>query len=426
MVPPVVLGLLLPLLLLAPGGASAVTPAAHYVPHIDDAFTFQETISVGGGYGNYSGYSETDDVNGTLTVTAVAPNGTVTASYNYVQHYWNSTGTNVSWTTSGSFTFSSVTFRYVHGTDNQTGDNGTPTWFYMNNSLGTGATVSPLGTSLTIESTDYDYALETSAGSFVSTLAANGTGSYDRNDVYGSFVANWQYSSFFDPSTGYIVGYVYVEHDSNAQGDGFVYTDNLRVTHTTYALTTGASHGTYSVTVTESGLGATTRWMLTVDGLPVSGTGSSLVLTGLPNGTYAAYATARGYLSSPPSWSVTISGSDRGYSVSWSVFPPPAPPLNPLVVFVVPGVVILVVVVVLVLVLSRRSRRALPRHSAGGMPRYGGPVAGPPPPISLTPTDQPRIQQIVVKEVVKVKCAYCGSLIDSTAAACPFCGATRT
>ncbi|TMI68503.1 zinc-ribbon domain-containing protein [Candidatus Bathyarchaeota archaeon] len=32
----------------------------------------------------------------------------------------------------------------------------------------------------------------------------------------------------------------------------------------------------------------------------------------------------------------------------------------------------------------------------------------------------------MIKEVVKVKCKYCGALIDSTVQACPFCGAPRT
>lgn len=34
-------------------------------------------------------------------------------------------------------------------------------------------------------------------------------------------------------------------------------------------------------------------------------------------------------------------------------------------------------------------------------------------------------EQVVIKEIVKVKCQYCGALIDSTAEKCPFCGAPR-
>jgi rubrerythrin len=44
----------------------------------------------------------------------------------------------------------------------------------------------------------------------------------------------------------------------------------------------------------------------------------------------------------------------------------------------------------------------------------------------LTPSGQPAVQQIIIKETVKVNCRYCGSLIDSTAETCPFCGATRS
>jgi hypothetical protein len=87
------------------------------------------------------------------------------------------------------------------------------------------------------------------------------------------------------------------------------------------------------------------------------------------------------------------------------------------------GIVLLIVGVgILVYAFSRRSRRTLPKHPS----QQGYPQPGPPPPdIDLTPK-QPPVQQIVIKEVVKVKCGYCGALIDSTAQVCPICGAPRT
>jgi hypothetical protein len=84
-------------------------------------------------------------------------------------------------------------------------------------------------------------------------------------------------------------------------------------------------------------------------------------------------------------------------------------------------VIIIVVVMILIYTFSRRSRRTLPKHPS----QREYPQPGPPPPIDLTPK-QPPVQQIVIKEVVKVKCPYCGALIDSTADVCPICGAPRT
>ena len=84
--------------------------------------------------------------------------------------------------------------------------------------------------------------------------------------------------------------------------------------------------------------------------------------------------------------------------------------------------VVIVIVIILVYSLSRRGRKTLPQHSYQQPP----PPPGPPPEnINLTPK-QPQVQQIVIKEVVKVKCRYCGALIDSTAERCPICGAPRT
>ena len=54
---------------------------------------------------------------------------------------------------------------------------------------------------------------------------------------YGQFSATYTWKAYFDPSTGYIVGYEYVEHDTDPSGDGFTWTENLYVTSTSYSLT---------------------------------------------------------------------------------------------------------------------------------------------------------------------------------------------
>ncbi len=426
---------LLPLLLMlvapaaaapSPGPTVTVLPSAHYLPQPGDSLTFTETLTLGGGKGNYTGYWWEDAVNGTLSVTSVLSNGTDTASYDYVNHVWNSTGGSYVYPESGTFEFSATTYRYVKGTDNQTGENGTRVWFYMNNTDPVGAEFGQLSfpTGLTVSSRSADYDLNTGAGGFVSSIEAVSNGTYPL--TYG-FAASYAYREYFDPATGYVLGYLYVEHDYDSSGNGFVYMDNLRVTSTSFPLTAGATEKTYAVAVTQTGLPTSTAWAVVVDGLRYPGTGPTITVPALPNGTYAYLYTARGYTASPANGTFVVSGAATGVATSWATYPPAAPGVDPWVVLAV-FVIILALIVLIVWLLVRRRRAApgLPRHSAGGMPQFGPPpTAGGPPPISLQPGDQPRIQQVVVQEVVKVKCQYCGSLIDSTAPKCPFCGATR-
>ena len=99
---------------------------------------------------------------------------------------------------------------------------------------------------------------------------------------------------------------------------------------------------------------------------------------------------------------------------------------------VVPTIVLPEIIVIVALVLRARHRRA-GGMAAAGVPRHGAPGAPsfrqtfpPPPGVNLTPAGQPPVQQIVIKETVKVPCRYCGTLMDSTATVCPNCGAPRT
>jgi outer membrane lipoprotein-sorting protein len=310
-------------------------------------FEYSETVVLNNGVGNYSGYTESTAINGSIAVTSVLPNGTYSASYYNANAYQNNQGGQQSWTSSGTFVFSPQSYLYVNRTDNQVGYVNPHVWFVMDSSLPVGATFYLLSTQMTVASTSYNYALETAAGAYVKAIFAEGSSSYPRNDAYGVFTASYDWKAYFDPATGFIIGYVYSEQDSDPTGDGFAITDTLAVTHTNYPLTPG---------VAPSGSG--TNW--------------------------------------------------------------------PLIAAVV--VVIVVIVVVIALAISRsRRRRPIPRHSATGQVAYPSPPIGPPPPgISLTPSGQPAVQQIIIKETVKVNCRYCGSLIDSTVEKCPFCGATRT
>jgi hypothetical protein len=320
-------------LTLAPAHASA-----RYLPHNGDYFNYSETIDLNSGVGSYSGYTEHSDTTGGETMNMVLSNGTVAAHYGYTFSWSNSSGSTTNGGKSGNFTYSSTSLLYVQGTDNQTGYEHSPVWFYIDNTTQNGATFYLLGTLMTVHSTIAAFDLA-SQGRYVAAILAEGQSSYFRNDVYGQFNAAYTWDVYFDPSTGYIIGYSYVEHDSNSVGDGFTWTDNLHVTTTSYPLTTTN---------------------------------------------------------------------------------PPNPTLSSFLIYVAIGVLLLglLVVIVIAAVVIRRSRR-LPKHT------YFQDAGPAPPTVDLTPR-QPPAQQIVIKEVVKVKCQYCGALIDSTVEKCPFCGAPRT
>jgi hypothetical protein len=340
--------LALVVLLLLPSAALAAG-AGHYLPSTGDGFNYYETIFVTNGRGNYSGYTDEGYYNGSVAVTQSNASGIENASYQAGGIYVNGLGTETPWSEHGNFTFSALNFSYVTGTDNQTGYVHPYVWFYMNNSSARGDTFTILNTRMTVVATDDPFPLASSPTGYVATIYAEGSGVYQRNDAYGKFTASYTRQAYFDPHTGYIVGYVYTEIDTDGAGDGFTYTDRLTDTHTTFSLTPAPA---------------------------------------------------------PPS------------------SPPPPVPWTTIIVAVVAGIIVLVIVIVVVL-LWRRSHRTLPQHPTTPVPRTM-PSYAPPTPINLIPRDQPPVQQVVIRETVKVPCQYCGTLIDSTATTCPKCGATRT
>jgi hypothetical protein len=347
-----VVGLALLVVLLCAPAAAGV--GAGYTPKANDSFHYAETVVVNDGTGNYTGYTETTYVNGSINVNSIAANGTANTSYENSDSWVNNQGDAETWTSAGSFTFSAKTYEYVNGTDNQTGY--TPpiyVWFFMNNQLPAGGSFYLLNSQMNVVSTNYSYDLEGTG--YVATIYTEGTGTYQRNDDYGVFTASYTWKSYFDPATGYIVGYLYTEHDSDSAGDGFTYVDTLYVTGHSYPLTPAAA---------------------------------------------------------PP--------------------PSSSSPFSSTLVLVLIVVVILVIVIAVVAWLATRSRRSrprpLPQHAAAGNIGFGAPPPPPyaptggAPPINLTPSQQP-VPQVVLRETVKVKCRYCGTLIDVTDKVCPNCGA---
>lgn len=335
-------------LLLVPASARPA-PLAPYVPRTGDEFVYYETIYLNAGTGNYTGYTESSYLNGSVGVTLARTNGTESATYGWVDNWSNNQGASQQYAMSGNFTFNASAYEYRNGTDDQVGYT-VPIylWFLMDNALGNGASFYLLNTQMHVVSTDQSYPSPLSPTGYARTIYATGAGSYERNDVYGIFNATYSYASYFDPGTGYVVGYEYVEHDSDGAGDGFTWTDSLAITSATYSLAPAAA----------------------------------------PAST-------------------------------------PASPWTPALEVGIALLVLVVVIVLVVLLLRSRRRSTLPRHSSGGAVGFA-PVGGRPPPISLTPAGQPAVQQIVMKETVKVNCRYCGALIDTTVANCPNCGAPRT
>jgi len=322
---------------------------ATYVPHQGDYFSYYEVQNVGSGTGDYSGYTEQTIVTGTENINGVTANGIVSAYYSYTWNFSSSIGSTDTGGSSGNFTFSSNTFLYVNGTDDQTGYVNPTVWFCMDNSIPEGGTFYLLNTAMSVMSKNYSYYLP-SQNRNAYAIFAQGNSNYQRNDLYGQFIATYTWNTYFDPSSGYIIGYDYTEQDTNSSGTGFAYTEKLYINSASYPLTTAPATN--------------------------------------PNGT-----------------------SDlMKYAV------------------LIAAIVIIIVIILIIFYAASRRRRRLPKHPSQ-RPVYTPPSEQPPPPppqdINLTPKQAP-VQQIVIKEVVKVNCRYCGALIDSTAEKCPFCGAPRS
>ena len=332
--------------------------ASAYTPHKGDYFKYSETTAVNNGKGSYTGYTDQLQTTGTEQMNSV-DGSLVSAFYSYSYQYSNNQGSSTSSSSSGNYTWSSGSFTYENGTDNQIGFGGIPyskplhVWFAMNSSLSVGSTFYVLNAQFTVLSKNYSLELPTE-NKYVQAIQTEGTGQYQRNDSYGVFTASYTWYEYFDPSTGYIVGYNYVEQDSGqyqGQVGSFTYTDDLYVTSTSYSLVAGSAPNAVSTT------SATNQvifpWYL--DYLVV------LLIISFVAGV-AIYAATR----------------------------------------------------------RRRTRESLPKHPYT-------PTSKPPPtpfPSKIDLGSKPP-EQVVIRDVAKVNCKYCGTLIPATDDTCPYCGGPR-
>lgn len=328
-----------------------------YTPLKGDSFGYSETTTVNNGQGSYTGYTDRVQTTGMEQMNSVS-GSVVSASYSYSYQFSNNQGSSTSSSSSGDYTWSSSTFTYVNGTDNQVGVGGIPysrplyVWFAMNPSLPAGSTFYVLNTQFTVLSKNYSLQLPTES-KYVQTIQTEGTGQYQRNDVYGVFTASYTWYAYFDPSTGYVVGYNYVEQDTGqyqGQDGSFTYADDLYVTSTSYSL----------------------------------------------------------IAASPP---LTTSSTNQEATVAF--------PLD--LAFVVITGVVLVIAAIAIYAARRRSRSSLPKHS----PTPYAPPSSPSPFRSNIDLGSKPPEQVVIRDVAKVNCKYCGTLIPSTVDRCPYCGGPR-
>ena len=345
--------ILLLFLLLEARFSTAVHQVVAYAPQNGDYFDYSETITINNGAGSYSGYTDQTATTGAEQIESLNAS-IVTTSYRVSYQYSNDQGSSTSSSSSGVFSWSSSTFEYVNGTDDQVGySSPVYVWFAMNPSLPVGATFQVLNTQFTVLSKNSSLQLPSEGGKYVQTIQTKGTGQYQRNDSYGVFTASYTWIEYFDPSTGYIVAYNYVEQDTGqyqGQPGSFTYSDNLYVTQTSYGLT--------SVNVQAT----------------------------------------------------TISASPMGIAPASAI----------LAASVV--VVFIIAIAILIAVRRGRRRRSIPEHT---------PTPAAPPPPSPAPME-PKLdlgsrppEQVVIREVAKVNCKYCGTLIPTTVDRCPHCGAPR-
>jgi hypothetical protein len=347
-----IMGIVLLAFLLAGAVAADARFASAYTPQKGDSFNYSETITVNDGQGSYSGYTDQTQVIGSELMNGVSGN-IVSASYTYSFQFSSNQGVSSSNSSTGSYTWSSSNYTYVNGTDDQNGySSPVYVWFAIDPSLPVGSTFYSLNTQFTVLSKAYSFLLP-AENRYVQTIEAEGTDQYQRNDSYGVFAASYTWYAYYDPSTGYIVGYNYVEHDNGeyqGQSGGFTYTDDLYVTSTSYPLSAASA--------------------------------------------------------------------------------PPGGGIPYLVPFALGAVLLLIIVVTVLFALRRRHKDSpLPEHSrTPPSPGQPDPPASPPPPTpwqsEVNMGSQPS-EQVVIREVAKVKCKYCGTLIPTTSETCPYCGAPQ-
>ena len=137
----------------------------------------------------------------------------------------------------------------------------------------------------------------------------------------------------------------------------------------------------FSVTFTETGLSSGAKWSVSVNGVTVSSTNSTISVP-VPMGTYSYSVAASGYSASPSSGSVTVAGPNQSVAVAFSSTTSLASTSDLNTYF---GVALAIAVLALVLALLALFWRRKPKPSENPPP----PTAWSPPPPAETPAPPP-------------------------------------
>jgi YVTN family beta-propeller protein len=115
----------------------------------------------------------------------------------------------------------------------------------------------------------------------------------------------------------------------------------------------------YNVTFTETGLPSGTTWSVTLNGQTESSTTSTIVFTGLSNGTYSyTVSSVSGYTLSPSSGSINIHGSNTSKSITFAHNPSKKTPfkLSTIDIYAIIGAVVAIAAIGGAVMIIRRRR----------------------------------------------------------------------
>ena len=115
----------------------------------------------------------------------------------------------------------------------------------------------------------------------------------------------------------------------------------------------------YNVTFTETGLPSGTSWSVTLNGQTESSTTSTIVFTGLSNGTYSyTVSSVSGYTLSPSSGSINIHGSNTSKSITFTHNPSKKSPfkLSTIDIYAIIGAVVAIAAIGGAVMIIRRRR----------------------------------------------------------------------
>ncbi len=212
-------------------------PAVAGTPQVGNFFEFDQTTTVQGQSGYvYSGYSETTQSHYRYTIESVVGDS-VTVQGSGSWSYSNNLGQSSSGNTPYNPMFSLSTRRYLSGIDVNVSDPAAATvWFWISVPVTVGQGMQILDEPMTVTSTAATYWI----GALPHTaVLLQGHGQYDRNDVYGTFSANYTDEYYYDASTGLVAAEKYSEFDDGVgayAGDSFVNTTTLTVSASSYTL----------------------------------------------------------------------------------------------------------------------------------------------------------------------------------------------